>query len=73
MADSAGCPPDLWARTLSRLCPTEGTPSDDKLGAEVDETVAALMAPEEGEAPPEGELYGESDDDDDYDGLWLGD
>ena len=36
--------------------------------------MAALMAPEEGEGPPQGDLYGEIDgDDDDYDGLWLDD
>eukprot|EP00903_Cladosiphon_okamuranus_P015357 g14183.t1 len=73
IADRAGCPQDLWARTLSRLCPTEGTPSEDELGAEVDETVAALMAPDEGEGPLQGDFYGERDDDDDYDGLWLDD
>lgn len=60
--DRAGCPPEAWAKTLSRLCPKEGTPSDEKIGDEVDETVAGLMA---SDGPPAQ--------DDDYDGMWAAD
>ncbi|CAM9303760.1 unnamed protein product [Ectocarpus sp. 13 AM-2016] len=62
IADRGGCPPEAWARTLSRLCPSEGTPSEEQLGAEVEETVAGLMTPDDGE---EADGVGDS-----YDGLW---
>lgn len=68
IVDRAGCPPEAWARTLSRLCPTEGTPSDEKIGAEVAETVAGLMASDD---RPDGDDEGADGHDDDDDGLWA--
>ncbi|CAM9542434.1 unnamed protein product [Scytosiphon promiscuus] len=73
IVDRGGCPPEAWARTLSRLCPIEGTPSEDEIGSEVEETVAGLM--DAGGAQP-GESggangQGGAGDDDDYDGLWM--
>lgn len=41
--EKGGCPPEAWARTLSRLLPPEGNPSDEELGAEVNETLRLLM------------------------------
>lgn len=50
--DRGGCPPKAWARTLSRLLPPDGNPSEEELEAEADDTIAMLMDtddPEEGD------------------------
>lgn len=75
IVDRGGCPPDAWSRTLSRLCPIEGTPSEDQLGVEVEETVAGIMGAgdmQAGDSEGAGGLGGAGDDDD-YDGLWMDD
>ena len=48
--ERGGCPPEAWAKTLSRLLPPEGTPTEEELEAEVDEMVSRLMMDD-----PEGE------------------
>lgn len=44
IVDRSGCPPEAWAKTLSRLLPPGGTPSEAELEAEVDKTLDLLMA-----------------------------
>lgn len=41
--ERGGCPPEAWAKTLSRLLPPEGTPTEEELEAEVEELVSRLM------------------------------
>lgn len=41
--ERGGCPPEAWAKTLSRLLPPEGTPTEEELEAEVEEMVSRLM------------------------------
>ena len=47
----AGCSPEAWATTLSRLLPPGGTPTEEELEAEADEMISRLMEAED----PRGE------------------
>lgn len=58
IVDKSGCPPEAWTKTLSRLLPPGGTPSEAELEAEVDRTLDLLMA-----------VTDEQEDDDDDGGL----
>lgn len=56
--ERGGCLPAAWAKTLSRLLPPEGTPTEEELESEVEELVSNLMMDD-----PEGE---DEEDVDDY-------
>lgn len=58
--DRGGCP-EAWARTLSRLLPPEGTPSEEELEAEVDATLDMLMAAADDNDGQEGGWEGTGD------------
>lgn len=65
IVDRGGCPPEAWARTLSRLLPPGGTPSEEELGSEADETAEKLMVLQDGLEEEWGN-EGADDEEEDY-------